>query len=51
MITTPQQDAGQSGAAWFWRVVPGLTLLAGYRREWLRGDLVAGVILATYARA
>lgn len=48
MNTIPQQDAGQSEAAWFWRGVPGFALLAGYRREWLRGDLVAGVILAAY---
>jgi high affinity sulfate transporter 1 len=28
--------------------VPGLRLLRGYRREWLRGDLVAGLVLAAY---
>jgi high affinity sulfate transporter 1 len=29
-------------------ILPGLRLLAGYRREWLRGDLVAGVLLAAF---
>ena len=28
--------------------LPGLRLLRGYRREWLRGDVVAGVVLAAY---
>ena len=28
--------------------VPGLRLLRSYRREWLRGDLVAGLVLAAY---
>ena len=35
-------DADRSGArAW----VPGLQLMHSYRREWLRGDLVAGIVL------
>ncbi len=29
-------------------VVPGLARLRGYRREWLRGDVVAGLVLAAY---
>ena len=28
--------------------VPGLTVLRGYRRAWLRGDLIAGVTVAAY---
>jgi len=28
--------------------LPGLRLLQDYRREWLRGDVVAGVVLAAY---
>jgi len=28
--------------------MPGLRLLRGYRLDWLRGDLVAGVVLAAY---
>jgi SulP family sulfate permease len=28
--------------------LPGLRLLRGYRRDWLRGDVVAGVVLAAY---
>ncbi|MCE9592185.1 MAG: STAS domain-containing protein [Planctomycetes bacterium] len=30
------------------RLVPGLGLIAGYKREWLRPDLVAGGVLAAY---
>lgn len=30
------------------RLMPGLTVLAGYRRDWLRGDLVAGLTVAAY---
>jgi high affinity sulfate transporter 1 len=29
-------------------LLPGLAVLAGYRRTWLRGDLVAGVTVAAY---
>ena len=28
--------------------LPGIAVLAGYRREWLRGDLLAGVAVAAY---
>ena len=31
-----------------WRIAPGLHNLVSYRRDWLRGDLVAGVTLAAY---
>jgi hypothetical protein len=31
------------------RFVPGLRRLLGYRREWLRADLVAGVLVAAVA--
>jgi sulfate permease, SulP family len=31
-----------------WERLPGLRLLRDYRREWLRGDVVAGVVLAAY---
>ncbi|MFD9282592.1 SulP family inorganic anion transporter [Streptomyces mirabilis] len=30
------------------RVAPGLAVLAGYHRSWLRGDLLAGVTVAAY---
>ncbi len=30
------------------RLLPGLTVLAGYRRAWLRGDLLAGITVAAY---
>ncbi|WP_327186713.1 SulP family inorganic anion transporter [Streptomyces sp. NBC_01334] len=30
------------------RLVPGLVALLGYRRAWLRGDLLAGVTVAAY---
>src|SRR5437660_3770422 len=30
------------------RAVPGLAALTGYRRCWLRGDLLAGVTVAAY---
>ncbi|MEU0397060.1 sulfate permease [Streptomyces sp. NPDC006208] len=35
----------------WWRLVPGapgIAVLAGYRRSWLRGDLLAGVTVAAY---
>ncbi|MCX4903761.1 SulP family inorganic anion transporter [Streptomyces sp. NBC_00878] len=30
------------------RLAPGVAVLAGYRRSWLRGDLLAGVTVAAY---
>ena len=35
------------GSRW-WRLVPGLAVLRGYQRPWLRGDLVAGVTVTAY---
>ncbi len=29
-------------------LLPGLAVLAGYRRQWLRGDLIAGITVAAY---
>src|SRR6266496_6379426 len=31
-----------------WDVIPGLAMLRGYRRDWLAGDLLAGVTVAAY---
>jgi len=28
--------------------LPGVAVLAGYRREWLRGDVLAGVAVVAY---
>jgi len=40
---------GPGGHAWGWRrTAPGVAVLAGYRRTWLRGDLLAGVTVAAY---
>lgn len=36
------EDAGRR-SSWWRRLVPGLDALLGYRRSWLRGDLLAGV--------
>ncbi|MEU2284963.1 SulP family inorganic anion transporter, partial [Streptomyces sp. NPDC013178] len=35
-------------APWWRRLVPGLGALLGYRRSWLRGDVLAGVTVAAY---
>ncbi|MFJ9535898.1 SulP family inorganic anion transporter [Streptomyces sp. NPDC101225] len=37
-----------SRASWWRRTAPGLAVLAGYRRSWLRGDLLAGLTVAAY---
>ncbi|WP_420312792.1 SulP family inorganic anion transporter [Streptomyces sp. YS-B37] len=38
-----------NGRALDWRrLTPGIASLAGYRRSWLRGDLLAGVTVAAY---
>ncbi len=42
-MTTGSQP-GHTG----WRGLPGLALLHGYQRGWLRGDLLAGVTVAAY---
>ena len=39
--------AGGHASQWR-RLTPGLAALAGYRRAWLRGDLLAGVTVAAY---
>ncbi|MEU9409687.1 sulfate permease [Streptomyces sp. NPDC048281] len=40
---------GSSGGPPAWhRLVPGLVSLLGYRRAWLKGDLLAGVTVAAY---
>ncbi|MGW3665056.1 SulP family inorganic anion transporter [Streptomyces sp. NPDC005141] len=41
---------GSPGGGWRRAVpgVPGLAVLRGYRRSWLRGDLLAGVTVAAY---
>lgn len=31
-----------------WRLIPGMAVLVGYERSWLRGDLLAGVTVAAY---
>lgn len=41
------QSPGRPVPAWR-RPVPGLHALLGYRRAWLRGDLLAGVTVAAY---
>ncbi|GAA5017985.1 SulP family inorganic anion transporter [Streptomyces siamensis] len=40
-------DAPVSVRGWR-RLLPGLGVLLGYRRSWLRGDLLAGVTVAAY---
>lgn len=40
---------GEDGRVRGWRrLVPGAVALLGYRRSWLRGDLLAGVTVAAY---
>ncbi len=31
-----------------WRLLPGVAVLRGYRRSWLRGDLLAGAAVTAY---
>ena len=40
-------DHGRKGIVY--RIAPGLGALAGYQREWLRHDLIAGVSVAAVA--
>lgn len=40
------QRAGTGGPRW--RLIPGVAVLVGYERSWLRGDLLAGVTVAGY---
>jgi len=39
---------GTSRPGRLWRVLPGLAQFRGYRRSWLRGDVLAGVTVAAY---
>lgn len=39
----------ESPKGWLARWLPGVAALAGYRLEWLRGDLIAGVSVAAVA--
>ncbi|MBO4257813.1 sulfate permease [Streptomyces griseorubiginosus] len=41
------QSTGRPAPAWR-RLLPGVAALAGYRRAWLRGDLLAGATVAAY---
>ncbi|MGW6961160.1 SulP family inorganic anion transporter [Streptomyces chartreusis] len=42
-------EQGRSGHVPQWRhLVPGVVALLGYRRSWLRGDVLAGVTVAAY---
>ncbi|MET8453771.1 sulfate permease [Streptomyces sp. NPDC005209] len=41
------QGSAERVAGWH-RLAPGLGVLLGYRRSWLRGDLLAGVTVAAY---
>ncbi|WP_406306542.1 sulfate permease [Streptomyces sp. NBC_00885] len=40
------QRTGTGGQRW--RLLPGMAVLVGYERSWLRGDLLAGVTVAAY---
>ena len=40
----PSEDAA---GRWL-RLLPGVAVLKGYRREWLRGDLLAGLTVTAY---
>jgi SulP family sulfate permease len=37
-----------SRVSWWRRTAPGIAALTGYRRSWLRGDLLAGLTVAAY---
>ncbi|GHE30705.1 SulP family inorganic anion transporter [Streptomyces capitiformicae] len=41
------RGSGESTPVWR-RLTPGLAMLLGYRRSWLRGDLIAGATVAAY---
>ena len=43
-----KRGARSRGVSMLSKSLPGLRLLRDYRREWLRGDVVAGVVLAAY---
>ncbi|MFE2041968.1 SulP family inorganic anion transporter [Streptomyces sp. NPDC059477] len=43
------EDEGEGVRRAPWRrLMPGVAVLAGYRRSWMRGDLLAGVTVAAY---
>ncbi|SPF02648.1 SulP family inorganic anion transporter [Streptomyces sp. MA5143a] len=42
------QGSGGRLVPWWRRLAPGLGTLLGYRRAWLRGDVLAGVTVAAY---
>ena len=42
------QAAAKSPASLTRRYLPGIWVLRGYQRTWLRGDLLAGVTVAAY---
>ncbi|MER5532286.1 SulP family inorganic anion transporter [Streptomyces mirabilis] len=48
MSERPGAAAGEGRRGLVRRVAPGLAVLAGYHRSWLRGDLLAGVTVAAY---
>jgi high affinity sulfate transporter 1 len=47
-MRTPGPGTAQRVTAAGTRLLPGVAVLAGYRRAWLRGDLLAGVTVAAY---
>ncbi|MFD5255059.1 MULTISPECIES: SulP family inorganic anion transporter [Streptomyces] len=47
MSRSASQSSADRGPRWR-RPLPGLGALLGYRRSWLRGDLLAGVTVAAY---
>ena len=44
----PNQAAAKGPASLTRRYLPGVWVLRGYQRSWLRGDLLAGVTVAAY---
>src|SRR6476659_9074212 len=40
-------DTGSAGRRWA-RLLPGVAAMRGYRRTWLRGDVLAGLTVAAY---
>ncbi|MFJ4422493.1 SulP family inorganic anion transporter [Streptomyces bobili] len=47
MSQSASQSSADRGPRWR-RLLPGLGTLLGYRRSWLRGDLLTGVTVAAY---
>ncbi|MER6443429.1 sulfate permease [Streptomyces sp. NPDC001185] len=48
MPECPDASAGERRSGFVRRFAPGLAVLGGYRRSWLRGDLLAGLTVAAY---